>query len=61
MPGVGKVGLGDFKAASQGALKVVWDLGSSIQWVHNYVTDLYRAFPVIAAAVIRLRALAPMF
>lgn len=48
MPGVGKLGAGDLKAASQTSCSVLRDLGPEIQWVHSYVTDnkiycLYRA------------------
>jgi hypothetical protein len=48
MPGVGKLGAGDLKNASQTSCNVLCDLGPSIQWVHSYVTAdkiycLYRA------------------
>jgi hypothetical protein len=48
MPGVGKLGKGDLKNASQTSCSVLRDLGPSIQWVHSYVTDnkiycVYRA------------------
>ena len=48
MPGVGNLGKGDLKNASQTSCSVLRDLGPSIQWVHSYVTDnkiycLYRA------------------
>lgn len=48
MPGVGKLGAEDLKAASQTSCSVLRDLGPEIQWVHSYVTDnkiycLYRA------------------
>ena len=48
MPGVGKLGAGDLKAASQTSCSVLRDLGPEIQWVHSYVTDnkiycVYRA------------------
>ena len=48
MPGVGKLGAGDLKAASQTSCSVLRDLGPQIQWVHSYVTDdklycVYRA------------------
>lgn len=48
MPGVGKLGVDDLKAASQTSCSVLRDLGSEIQWVHSYVTDnkiycIYRA------------------
>jgi hypothetical protein len=48
MPGVGKLGQGDLKAASQGSCSVIRNLGPEIQWVHSYVTDdkiycVYRA------------------
>ena len=48
MPGVGKLGVGDLKAASQTSCSVIRDLGPQIQWVQSYVTDnkiycIYRA------------------
>lgn len=48
MPGVGKLGVEDLKAASQTSCSVLRDLGPQIQWVHSYVTDnkiycVYRA------------------
>jgi hypothetical protein len=48
MPGVGKLGQNDLKAASQGSCTVIRNLGPEIQWVHSYVTDdkiycVYRA------------------
>ena len=48
MPGVGQLGAGDLKAASQTSCSVLRDLGPQIQWVHSYVTDnkiycVYRA------------------
>ena len=48
MPGVGKLGPGDLKEASQTSCSVLRDLGPQIQWVHSYVTDnkiycVYRA------------------
>lgn len=48
MPGVGQLGPGDLKGASQGSCAVLRELGPEIQWVHSYVTDnkiycLYRA------------------
>ncbi len=48
MPGVGKLGADDLKAASQTSCSVLRDLGPEIQWVHSYVTDnklycVYRA------------------
>jgi Protein of unknown function (DUF4242) len=48
MPGVGKLGAGDLKAASQTSCSVLRDLGPEIQWVQSYVTDnkiycIYRA------------------
>ncbi|NUQ18880.1 MAG: DUF4242 domain-containing protein [Sphingomonas sp.] len=48
MPGVGKLGASDLKAASQTSCSVLCDLGPQIQWVHSYVTDnkiycIYRA------------------
>jgi hypothetical protein len=48
MPGVGGLGAGALKAASQGSCSVLRELGPEIQWVHSYVTDdkiycIYRA------------------
>lgn len=48
MPGVGRLGPAELKAASQGSCDVLRALGPDIQWVHSYVTDdkiycLYRA------------------
>ena len=48
MPGVGSLGTGDLKQASQTSCSVLRDLGPQIQWVHSYVTDnkiycIYRA------------------
>jgi len=48
MPGVGKLGAGDLKGASQTSCSVLRELGPEIQWVHSYVTDdkiycIYRA------------------
>lgn len=48
MPGVGKLGPADLKAASQTSCGVLRDLGPEIQWVHSYVTEdkiycIYRA------------------
>ena len=39
MPGVGKLGPAELKAASQGSCVVLRQLGPEIQWVHSYVTD----------------------
>ena len=48
MPGVGSLGAGELKGASQTSCSVLRDLGPDIQWVHSYVTDdkiycIYRA------------------
>ena len=48
MPGVGKLGPDELKAASQTSCNVLNELGPDIQWVHSYVTDdkiycVYRA------------------
>lgn len=48
MPGVGRLGPADLKAASQTSCGVLRDLGPEIQWVHSYVTEdkiycIYRA------------------
>ena len=39
MPGVGSLGPGDLKGASQTSCSVLRELGTEIQWVHSYVTD----------------------
>lgn len=39
MPGVGKLGPADLKAASQTSCNVLRDLGPAIQWLQSYVTD----------------------
>ena len=48
MPGVGSLGPGDLKAASQTSCAVLHQMGPDIQWVQSYVTDdkiycIYRA------------------
>ena len=48
MPGVGGLGAGELKGASQTSCDVLRELGPDIQWVHSYVTDdkiycIYRA------------------
>ena len=48
MPGVGKLGPADLKAASQTSCSVLRELGLEIQWVQSYVTGdkiycIYRA------------------
>lgn len=48
MPGVGSLGPGDLKHASQTSCAVLRELGPDIQWVHSYVTQdkiycIYRA------------------
>ncbi len=48
MPGVGSLGSGELKGASQTSCSVLRELGPDIQWVHSYVTDdkiycIYRA------------------
>jgi len=48
MPGVGDLGPGDLKGASQTSCNVLRELGPDIQWVHSYVTQdkiycIYRA------------------
>jgi hypothetical protein len=48
MPGVGKLGPADLKAASQTSCSVLRELGPEIQWVQSYVTGdkiycIYRA------------------
>lgn len=48
MPGVGSLGAGELKGASQKSCSVLRDLGPEVQWVHSYVTDdkiycIYRA------------------
>ena len=48
MPGVGKLGAADLKAASQASCKVLRELGPDIEWVQSFVTGdkiycVYRA------------------
>jgi hypothetical protein len=48
MPGVGQLGPGELKGASQTSCSVLRELGPEIQWVQSYVTDdkiycIYRA------------------
>ncbi|MEO6432477.1 MAG: DUF4242 domain-containing protein [Sphingomicrobium sp.] len=48
MPGVGKLGIGDLRMASQASCSAIRDLGPQIEWMHSYVTDnkiycVYRA------------------
>jgi hypothetical protein len=48
MPGVGALGPGDLKSASQTSCAVLNELGPAIQWVQSYVTGdkiycIYRA------------------
>lgn len=48
MPGVGALGQGELRGASQNSCSVLRDLGPDVQWVHSYVTDdkiycIYRA------------------
>jgi hypothetical protein len=39
LPGAGKLTAEQLQGISQTSCKVLSDLGSSIQWVHSYVTD----------------------
>ncbi len=39
MPGVGKLGSSDIKAASQNSCAVLAKLGPKIQWAESFVTD----------------------
>jgi len=48
MPGVGSLGPGDLKSASQTSCSVLREMGPAIQWVQSYVTGdkiycIYRA------------------
>jgi hypothetical protein len=58
MPGVGKLGQNDLKAASQGSCSVIRSLGPEIQWVHSYVTDdkIYCVYRAPSADLIRKHA-----
>lgn len=58
MPGVGKLGPADLKAASQGSCNVLRTLGPEIQWVHSYVTDdkIYCVYRAPSADIIRQHA-----
>lgn len=58
MPGVGKLGPGDLKSASQTSCNVLRDLGTEIQWVHSYVTDdkIYCVYRAPSAELIRKHA-----
>jgi hypothetical protein len=38
MPGLGKLGPAELKAASQTSCRVLRDLGPGITWLHSYVT-----------------------
>jgi hypothetical protein len=55
MPGVGQLGAGDLKAASQTSCNVLRELGPEIQWVHSYVTDdkIYCIYRAPSEAIIR--------
>ena len=58
MPGVGGLGAGDLKGASQTSCSVLRDLGPEIQWVHSYVTDdkIYCIYRAPNAEIIREHA-----
>jgi hypothetical protein len=58
MPGVGQLGAGDLKGASQQSCSVLRDLGPEIQWVHSYVTDdkIYCIYRAPSEALIREHA-----
>lgn len=58
MPGVGKLGPSDLKAASQTSCSVLRELGPDIQWVHSYVTDdkIYCIYRAPDEAIIRRHA-----
>lgn len=58
MPGVGKLGPSDLKAASQTSCSVLRNLGPDIQWVHSYVTDdkIYCIYRAPDEAIIRRHA-----
>ncbi|MGI8705680.1 MAG: DUF4242 domain-containing protein [Sphingomicrobium sp.] len=58
MPGVGQLGLGDLKLASQTSCSVLRDLGSDIQWVQSYVTanKIYCVYRAPSEEIIREHA-----
>lgn len=58
MPGAGKLSPAELKAASRTSCDVLRDLGSSIQWIHSYVTDdkLYCVYFAPDEAMIREHA-----
>ena len=63
MPGVGKLGEGELKAASQGSCSVLRELGPDIQWVHSYVTNdkIYCVYRAPSEELIRRHAEAAGF
>jgi hypothetical protein len=63
MPGVGKLGAEDLRAASQTSCEVLRDLGPDIQWVHSYVTDnkIYCIYRAPSEALIREHAVTAGF
>ena len=58
MPGVGSLGQGDLKGASQTSCSVLRELGPEIQWVQSYVTDdkIYCVYIAPNAEMIREHA-----
>lgn len=63
MPGVGKLGAADLKAASQTSCEVLRDMGPEIQWMHSYVTDnkIYCIYRAANEALIREHAVTAGF
>ena len=58
MPGVGKLGPADLKAASRKSCDVLQKMGPQVQWLHSYVTDdrIYCVYMAPDEAAIREHA-----
>lgn len=58
MPGVGRLGPTDLRAASQTSCSVLRNLGPGIEWVESYVTDdkIYCIYRASNEAIIRRHA-----
>jgi hypothetical protein len=58
IPGVGKLGAGDLREASQTSCKTLRELGPDIQWVNSYVADdkIYCIYRAPSEALIRQHA-----
>jgi hypothetical protein len=58
IPGAGKLTPAELQAISATSCGVLRDLGSSIQWVHSYVTDdkIYCVYNAPDAALVRKHA-----